>query len=458
MLPILALILACTGDADPDTGGGSDDGGITDSGAEQLPVDGVSWRVHESIGSLIYVSWTQVEPFTGTVRFGFEEGSWMEVPEADYPAGENEALLLGIPFAADFSFQIIGDGEALTELEQARTGELPGSMPEHSLIIGDPTKFSDEGPYILTSLNTRAGGWTTGTFMQLILDREGRIIWAQETPDQEWSIYLQPSKNGEDILVDHNTYWGNWDGGQASTIHRIKIDGSEVAAYSVPGQHHNFEELPDGSIVYGAATSGGEVLRKLHTDGSFETLWSCIDFHAQVGTEDPCNSNTLWWDPDRDSFLFSFYTTETVVEIDHLSGETLRVWGAVPTAYSFSPEDAQFYWQHGATYTPDGTLLISSESHLADGTSETEVREYLVNDADGTLEEIWFFGEGEGVYARTSGEALRLSNGNTFHNYGSAGVFREVTPDKEIVWEFALGNDHLMGRVSFLEDLYAFAP
>jgi len=459
MLHSFFLMLACSGQVDPDTGKAGDTG-ATDSGTpvEDGPVTGVAWRVHESIGSLIYVSWTQAEPFTGTVRFGFEEGAWLEVPEADYPAGANEALLLGIPFGTDFEFQIIAGGEALTEPAAGRTGALPSLLPEHDLLIGDPLGFSDEGPYILTSVNTRHGGWTSGTFVQLILDREGRIIWAQETPDQAWSIYLQPSKDGQDILVDRNTYWGSWDGGMASSIHRIKIDGTEVDAYSVPGQHHNFEELPDGSIVYGAATGTGEVLRKRHPDGSFETLWSCEDFHAQVGSEAPCNSNTLWWDPNRDSFLFSFYTTETVVEIDHQTGETLRVWGGLPTAYEFAPTDAQFYWQHGATYTPEGTLLISSESHLADGSSETEVREYMVNDVDGRLEEVWFFGESEGIFARTSGEAIRLSNGNTLHNYGSAGVLREVTPDKEIVWEFEFTGEHLLGRVSFLEDLYAFAP
>jgi len=92
------------------------------------------------------------------------------------------------------------------------------------------------------------------------------------------------------------------------------------------------------------------------------------------------------------------------------------------------------------------------------GDWETAAREYEVDDASETLVEVWNFGLGEGIYGDTAGEAHRLENGNTLHNYGSAGHLREVTSEGEIVWEVEWPGNKLLGRTVFLEDLYAFAP
>ena len=89
------------------------------------------------------------------------------------------------------------------------------------------------------------------------------------------------------------------------------------------------------------------------------------------------------------------------------------------------------------------------------------MREYDIDDDGQVLNQIWSFGVGEGVHARTAGEAHRLENGNTLHNYGSAGRLREVTDAGEVVWDVAWdhgGQNRLIGRSIFTDSLYNFAP
>ena len=117
-----------------------------------------------------------------------------------------------------------------------------------------------------------------------------------------------------------------------------------------------------------------------------------------------------------------------------------------------------FSWQHGLVYTDEGTLLLSTEVELGGWDYETAAREYIVADASETLIEIWNFGLGRGVHGATAGETHRLENGNTLHNYGSAGQLMEVTYDKDIVWGLDWDGTHLLGRTIFVDDLYDYAP
>ncbi len=212
------------------------------------------------------------------------------------------------------------------------------------------------------------------------------------------------------------------------------------------------EVTPDGTIVWGAA--GGfesktleevhEALDVRHPDGEIERVWSCReDFLDVVGWTEShhCQSNALEWYEDRGTYLFSLPSQDAVVEIDGVTGASLRWWGHVEGGWAFDPPESAFYWQHGAKFTEAGTLLVSAE--IAEDVEETVVREYELDEGTQTLRQIWTFGEGEGVYAKAAGEAHRLPNRNTLHNYGTGGRIREVTTDGRIAWDLAWDPAHL---------------
>jgi hypothetical protein len=144
------------------------------------------------------------------------------------------------------------------------------------------------------------------------------------------------------------------------------------------------------------------------------------------------------------------------VEIDPEAGEATRWFGHLPGAWGFDPEDSAFWWQHGAHLTEAGTLLVSTRS--AEEGEETLVREYALDEEARLLRQVWSFGEGQGIYGEVMGEAWRLGNGNTLHNYGSGTRVREVTPEGDLVWDVTFSSGTFLGRTTPIEDLWALAP
>lgn len=464
-LALIALITA-VGLYGCDDGGvviGDDDDSATDDDDDvsytEAQVEDVSWRSHDDIESLIYVSWTQLEDATAYVEYTFEDDQWHHSPPKQTDAGEHEQILLGIPYDMDLRFRVVndwGEGPAFTEEYDAYTGYLPGGLPIPTLLASDPAAYEPTGRFLVSSINANDGGWTGGDYWKFILDRQGRVVWALLTPQHHWTIFMRVSVDGNDLLWDQATFWPDMDQGAGSQVHRMKIDGSDVEVYSTPGLHHAFTELPDETLVWGSATWWSEELVKMEPGGAVESIWDCGDFHDSLGVYQQCQSNTVFWNEATDSFLYSFYTTNSVIEIDHQSGSAMRWWGHLPYAWDFDPPESAFWWQHGANITGDGTLLLSTYEDEYD--SALVAREYEIDEANEVLHEVWSFGEGEGVEGDTAGEAHRLPAGNTLHNYGEGCRMREVTPLGDVVWDVDWEGTKLQGRSVFVEDLYAFEP
>jgi hypothetical protein len=86
--------------------------------------------------------------------------------------------------------------------------------------------------------------------------------------------------------------------------------------------------------------------------------------------------------------------------------------------------------------------------------------EFAIDRDNETLTEVWRYTEGT-EWARSRGMAIRLENGNTLANYGTGGVIREITADKQTAFEVKFdiegGNDFynkLVGHNVLVADLY----
>ncbi len=473
----LGLLAACnysedstTGDSSPpgdseqpddtdDTGDQTcDTGDSPDPDADQI--SDMTWRQHDEIESLVYVGWTQASTATTYVEYLFEGEEWSRSPELEREAGEQEQILVGIPYDTSFNFRVVSesDDESFTSEEcDAETGEIPveGLGPE--VLVSDETQWEPTGNYMIGSINATRSGWTSGDFWMFILDRQGRVVWAYLAPDENFCYYVRESLDGKDILWDEITYWTSYDYGAASKVYRMKLDGSISESYPIPGANHAFTEMPDGSIVwYGMDSSGNGQLLKYKPDGTQETLWDCDEFYASMGINENCLQNTVFWHEPADSFLLSFALEDFALELDHQTGTVLRLWGHLDGAWDFDPEDSAFWTQHGISYTDTGTLLMST--HVSSSSTEVVVREYELDDQAQVLREVWNYGIGEGVEASLGGEAHRLPGGNTLHNYGLTPRLKEVTPDGEVVWDLDWTLDGMIGRTTFIEDLYALVP
>lgn len=455
LLTLGSLLLGCAGRHD--TGGPS-----PSTHPDPSPFTALSARNLDEIQSLVQLSWTQdIEAEVWVVARFEEDDGGVTTPALQAAAGEQGQLLLGVPYETDFTWTLWYDaGEGPVEADSAEftTGELPDGLPLPELVSYEADEAEPSLRYLLASINQNSGGWESGSYWRFIVDRRGRVVWAALTPDQHWTVFSRVSESGRDLLWDESTWWSDFDNGTKSKIHRWKIDGTEVSVTDTPGLHHPFTELPDETLVWGSALAGyTEDLVSL-APGSEEirTIWRCVDFQPMVGDEGVCQSNTVSYDERTDHFLFSLFTNSTLVEIDRVTGETLWWAGDVNDGDDFEPEDSKFYWQHGPYYTEAGTLLMSTRRSKR--IKETVAREYTRDPETQTLTEIWSYGQDEGLFADSAGDALRLKKGNTLHNYGSAGVLKEVSPPGEVVWRLDWSGDRLLGRAEPIEDLYDFAP
>ncbi|MFT5681978.1 MAG: hypothetical protein ACI8RZ_002896 [Myxococcota bacterium] len=433
------------------------DPGSSPTNEASLSADGLEAAVLETMGSVVALRWRQSVAGTAQATFSVtgEADRATPVVDAVVVVGENELLLLGLPFDADVTWSltlIAEDGTTLTESGSLTTDALPEGLPEAEVLLSDEAGWDAGSPFVLTAMNGVGSGanraWT------FIIDRLGRVVWAQETPNQRTTLHARLSYDGTQILIDHNSFWAIFDGGEVSQVARVGIDGVIVETVDTPNLHHPFTELADGSLVWGASTGfyADEVIRKRTPDGTVTDLWSCEALLDALNVDAYCGSNTLFWNEADDTFLFSLYSVDTIIEVDHATGDTLRTFGHLPDSWAFDPEESAFWWQHGVHYTAEGTLLVSAKA--GENATETVVREYTLDADSQTLTEVWSFGEGEGVYGSEMGEAHRLSGGNTLHNYGSTARIREATPDGVVVWDVAWAGGTYIGRSEVIADLY----
>jgi hypothetical protein len=447
-----------------ETGGTAETGETGDSSpSTPFEIQGVAATLHDAYESLVYVTWEQSAAGSAHVTFSFDKDAWQNSPSEEVSEGAQSQLLLGIPYGDTVTYRVVVEveGEEYTSEEGTiETGEAPSSVPEPTALSGDETLWDEGMTHVLLSMNGDTSPFDMWVF---IFDRQGRVVWAHELPPINISLHPRLSYDETELLIDYNTYWALYDGGERSTIMRMKIDGAEVIEYETPGLHHPFTELADGSIAYGKAVDsvytgvGMEELVLIDSKGEESTLWRCEDLfeELELSAYAYCQSNTLTYDAVHDHFLFSMYSLDTIIVIDASTGATVRSYGNLDTSWAFDPEESRFWWQHGGYMTEAGTLLTSTKDE--ENGRETVVREYEIDEANESLVQIWSFGEGEGIYGSEMGDAHRLDSGNTLHNYGSAARLREVTSDGQVVWDVNWNNS-FMGRSAPITDLWALLP
>ncbi|MEQ1566950.1 MAG: hypothetical protein ABMA64_15010, partial [Myxococcota bacterium] len=414
--------------------------------------DGLSEEVHPELGSVVTVSWTQDRAATVWVEFGYD-GVALASPARALEPGAHQELLLGVPYGRRIEWRVVADGSA-SPARQVDNGPLPEGAPALTVHQAADARVDPASPYVFLSL---ADGYDFGgRWWVWVIDRRGQVVWSTRSRPERVSIHTRVARDGRSLYVDQNSQYAVFDGGAGSSVVQLTIDGAVVHEFATPGEHHPYTDLPDGRLAYAAIDPvESEELRIVDRAGGVTDLWSCGDWLQSLGSYGYCGSNTLNYDPLSDTFLYSLFSVETVVRIDAASAEVQAWYGHLDGAYTFDPPESAFWWQHGGVLTDAGTFLTSSD--LSPYGEETVAREYEIDDATHTLREVWSFGVGEGLYGQYSGEAVRLGNGDTLHNYGNLARVREVTPAGEVVWDLEWDSDAI-GRTMPIADLYALAP
>ncbi len=458
---LLALLLLFGCNESGSIGGGDDDDFAgDDDDATGLELIALGWRLHDEIESMAYVSWEQNVAAAVRVEYSFEDDHWRSTPPNDAEAGEHEQIVLGVPYGTEVQWRVVEDGEggASADGEPYTTGAYPDGLPMGIITASDPPAWEPTGNFLLSSVCEEIGSWDPGNYWTFIVDRQGRPVWASLAPDRHWTLFAQVSVDGTYILWDDTTWWIDWGQthGAGTFIHKQYLD-AEIEVVPADGLVHAFVELPDGTLAWGSDfhDPGNESIVEL-APGAAEPaiIWNCRD-HYPGGPNAYCSSNGLFYEASTDTYLYSLWDESIVVEIDGETGENLWWAGGNQGGYDFDPPDSRFNFQHGISYTSEGTLLLHTGGWGAGST--LAAREYEVDHADEVLHEIWNHDHQGGGFGALNGDVWRLPGGNTLHALGSGGIVKEITPGGDEVWVLDFQAERLLGRVEWIDDLYDLA-
>ena len=442
-------------DSSPPTDSDSADTGDTGFG-NTVPVY-FQLTLDDELETLVHAHWVLGEESKSTwIEFSFDDGEWFSTPPQPGTAGEHDDVLLGIPTDIDVEARVVveSDKVMVVEEESIQTGQLPEEVPEPVLIDWDETR-TFEANWILLTVDS-AESVFQGPYYAQIIDRRGRVVWWREVPDALTAFYNGVALDGTHLWFDASTYF---DFGSAEPrFVRTTLDGKYYEEIDAPNYRLGVDELADGSFVYESLE--GDVYSMNITDGDDDRMvWNCSEYMADIGVtiNEYCESNTVVWDAERNTALYSMYPSDTVIEIDLDDGSVLKQFGQITVGdlWTFDPPESVVDYQHYVNWTAEGTILASTHQLKEPGVQAAN--EYAVDEETKTLTLVWQYKTSD-RYATHTGEAHRLENGNMFMGFGTDGGLRELA-DQDVVWEVEWPLDssgaHHLGHAEPVTDLYA---
>lgn len=461
-----------TATASTTTGAGGNGGNAAAPTPSNDYAGSIEVSVHDDVNTILVVTWEQLLEADGTwLEFSFEGSEVMRSPSAPGTLGEHREVVLGVPGETTVSISIVsqvGQNQFVTTPVEGTTDRVPASMPVPTVMDYDAERASPER-FMLGAVEDTADNIANNlnNYLQYqawlyIIDRQGRVVWYYADPSRNAaSGFPRVAPDGNYLMVEQSRV------GSQGRLLKMSLDREYFEAMDLPIADA-FDVTPDGSILFDQGYSGE--LHELTADGQDRTLWHC---GSELDLEPNCYTNTINYNPLEDSVLLSFPDAGAVVEIDRQTGDMIGYYGNQEGAWDFAPPlenppaEWRFGFQHFPNISPNGTLIVSSHMPGYEDFEQTPTAnqhaflEFEIDRENQILTELWRYTEGP-EWPRARGMAMRLQNGNTLANYGTAGVIREITPDKDTVFyvkfDIPGGNDaynKLVGHNFFVADLYA---
>jgi len=403
----------------------------------------------DRIASVFTVAWSvdKEDVEDAWVRFGLEDVSEFTAPCRVGDDGRHEAVLLGMKPSNEYRFQavaLIRGVEFSSEVETLVTGGGRKDIPEASV---DPDVLDPE---------RASGGFVYTTLIpgpSVILDADGETVWWHSVAQGDGYVITRthPSHDGEHVL--YKTWQGWASAGEYSEVReviRTTVDGEEADRIPVPYGHHDFLELPEGTItllefdrreMYGVEVDGDRLV-EVDADGERTEIWNIWDNteydpeHDHDGGNRWGHCNAIDYDAEEDAYLVGCLHFDCIFKIDRASGDVLWTLGGEDSDFEIvGGEDNWFEGQHQFQFFEDGLVVFDNGPY---GGFETRASEFRVDYEDFVVERIWEYNPDPpfGIYAY--GDASRLPNGNTLITWSSAGQMDEVTPEGDVVWRLNL--------------------
>ena len=428
-------------------------------------------ELSEVIPTVATVRWISGldDPAQALVEFGPDTSNAYQAPVHLADDGTFEAVLVGIHPSTEAHLRVVEDdgiepytsedisyttGPAPTDLiefnvETAGSGPSIGGFFVSAQIPGHPVIFDPEGQFVW---------WFDGGD---VMPDDGRFTRAYLSHDRRSVVCL---------------WWMSWfDAGNSSEFRllvRVSLDGTEVEVIPVPGAHHDFVELPDGTLtvlmydpleIEGEVVDGDKVV-EIAPDGTETTVWSVWDHVpfdpelAQADGQRYGHFNALDYHADTDTYTVGSRDFATLFHVDRATGETLWRIGSAESDWALLLGDQTdaYSSQHqfevlSSGELPHGVLMFDNGPT---GAAVTRAAEYVMDHGAGTMELSWAYQPEPPLEIYALGDVTRLPSGNTLVTWSTAGQVTEVTPAGEVVWQASMDMGGGLGYLSWVPTLY----
>lgn len=304
-----------------------------------------------------------------------------------------------------------------------------------------------------------AGGLTlyapqTAAGKVALIDERGREV-------HTWKLPVRPGRHA--VLLpngnlgyngscqDGPVLYGIWPLWRGGDFMEVAPDGEILWRHRDPAHHHDAQWLANGDLLYAAAhplpdeivrrlgaaagaTVYGDVVKQVNRDG--ETVWEWKSWE-HIRPEDfptqPVFDQAHWpminglWDASGGRVLMSLRTTSGVIAVSKETGAITWTLGQDVLAQQHTPVELD-----------NGNVLIFDNGTMRRGVSSHYSRVIEVDPATNAV--VWEYRDpnGPSFFSPYMGGAQRLWNGNTFVTDSASGRLFEVTPDKNVVWEYVI--------------------
>lgn len=372
--------------------------------------------------------------------------------------------LLGIPPGAEARITLQSVGQDQTQLAQStiEAGALSSQIGQLQFIVGENTFSSG---YWLFSL------FSNEQSLALIVDMDGRVLWGLKQGDEGFG--------GIDVQLsdDQDSIWMNLtpvgDDRSATTLEQFALDGEHLQSIQTPNAHHLFDIEGEDSFLwmqydlreteeYG--TVCGDRLMKNTPDEGNKSIFSSWDhlslfetgswnFGIPLDCKDWTHGNGIEYDSIRDSYLVTFAGADVIMELD-TNGHPLQTIGGLASQdndYDYTDIQDAFSYPHGATWGPNGEILMMS---TIDNISEAAA--YTVE--NGMIEKTWSFGSEYGHRALNLGGVRQITPEYRMINWGSVGRLQVLDSEDMVVFDMETELGMWIAEVTYLPNLPHMMP
>ncbi len=235
---------------------------------------------------------------------------------------------------------------------------------------------------------------------------------------------------------------------------------------------HEFKLLPNGHALLMAydpepvdmslevdggdpnATVLGCIVQELDESKNVIFQWRSWDYipytdsyeNLTTATVDYMHMNGVTVDQDG-NYLISGRHLSQILKVDRNTGDIIWRLGGKQNEFTFTNENEAnspnyFSYQHNISVLSNGNITLFDNGNQHSPPYSRAV-EYKIDETNKTADMVWEYRHTPDIYALAMGTVQRLSNGNTFIGWGSAGMngdpsVTEIHPDNSIAFELTL--------------------